>query len=165
MTKLDRELLRQVKLGFVPQPGGQAEPVAGAGPMTAGMVAPMGGAPMDPAMAGGAPMGPAMMGGMPPMPPAGLDPAMAGMVGGGGGMPPEQGGGMTGSSTLTLTVDDLIKLFKVFQKNSGGAPAAPAAPAAAAPSAGGGTDPRLDKIVQLLEAALGQAEGGGFEQQ
>ena len=161
MDKLDRALLAEVKRAFVPQPGGATEPVAGASQMTAGMSAPMGG-PMggDPAAMGG-PMGgdPAAMGGG-ALPPAGLDPAMAGMMG--GGAAPEQG--MTGSSQLNLTVDDLIKLFKVFQRNSGGggAPAAPAAAPAAASAPQGG-DPRIDRLVTILEQALGQGGGGGGE--
>ena len=46
MSKLDTKLLKLVKQGFVPQPGGQAEPVAGASQMTAGMRA-----HVDPSMA------------------------------------------------------------------------------------------------------------------
>ncbi len=157
MTKLNRDLLTLVKQGFVPQPGGAAEPAAGAGPMTAGMAAPMdpgmGGMPPDPGMdpgMGGMPMDPGMGGGMPP---PGLDPAMAGMMGGGM-PPPPPGGEMSGSSTLTLTVDDLIKLFKVFQKNSGPGVAEPVAPAPQS----GGQDPRLDQIINMLQGALGVAE-------
>ena len=147
MSKLNKALLLEVKQAFIPQPG--QDPAAAAG----------GAAPMDPAMAGGgAPMDPAMAGAAPAgMPPPGLDPAMAGMMGGAPG-----GSSMTGSSQLTLTVDDLIKLFKVFQKNSaggggemGGAPAA--APAPQAPP----QDPRVDKILEMLtQAGLGGVEGG-----
>ena len=91
MTRLNRDLLSMVKKGFVPMPGGQTEPVAGASPMTAAMGAPMGGGgmPMDPAMMGGDPA--AMGGGGMPMDPAAMggggmpmDPAA---MGGGGGMP------------------------------------------------------------------------------
>jgi hypothetical protein len=58
---------------------------------------------------------------------------------------------MQGSSMLSLSVDDLIKLFKVFQKNSPGGAAPAAAPAAPAAPAG---DPRLDHIIQLLQGAM-----------
>lgn len=73
------------KRSFVPMPGGQAEPVAGASQMTAGMTQPMGGAPgqppaVDPAT--GQPM---------PAGPAPADPAMMGMTGGGG-MPVDEEG-------------------------------------------------------------------------
>lgn len=154
MTTLDTKLLQQVKQAlakqaFVPMPGGQAEPVAGAGPMTAGMVAPMGdpgmeGMPMDPGM-GGMPMDPGMM------PPPGLDPAMTGMMGGmppGGEMTPPEGGaeGGTPNGTITLTINDLIKLIKVF--NAGGAQEA-AQPQQAA------SDPKLDEIIALLKGSLG----------
>jgi hypothetical protein len=77
---------------------------------------------------------------------------------GGGGAAPEQG--MTGSSQLNLTVDDLIKLFKVFQRNSGGG-GAPAPAPAAAPAAPQGGDQRIDRLVTILEQALGQGGGGG----
>lgn len=145
MQKLNRELLAQVKRAFVAQPGGQGEPVAGASQMTAGMTNPMGGDPSQ-GGGGGAPAGmdPSMMGGGAP---AGMDPAMAGMLGGGAAPQAPQG-----SSTITLTIDDLIKLFKVFQKNSPGGAAPAAAPAApAAP----GSDPKIDHIIELLHGALG----------
>ena len=76
---LDHLLLQRVlsncgstKQAFVPMPGGQSEPVAGASAATAAMGAPMG------APQGGAPQGDPSQGGQPPSP-----------GGGGGGMPPE----------------------------------------------------------------------------
>ena len=68
------------KQAFVPMPGGQAEPVAGASPMTAGMTAPMGSPPQQggPAPGGPAPGGPPMGG-----------PPMAPQMGGGQTVPPE----------------------------------------------------------------------------
>lgn len=77
-AQLDHLLLQQVLAGFgstksafVPMPGGQTEPVAGASPATAALSAPLG------QPQGGAPQG-APQGGQPPSP-----------GGGGGGMPPE----------------------------------------------------------------------------
>jgi len=72
---LNYELLQEVqdgwnKSGFVPMPGGQTEPVAGASPMTAGMGAPVGGAPTGGAPMGGAPPGAA------PAPGGAVDPAL-----------------------------------------------------------------------------------------
>ncbi len=122
MTTLDNAMLAEVlkgfdKLAFVPMPGGQAEPVAGASPMTAGMADPMmdpsggGGMPMDPA-AGGMPMDPAA-GGM-PMGPEGMPPELAGLMGGGEPMPAE--------GQVTLTGPELIELIRVLQggKSEGG---------------------------------------------
>jgi len=130
MEQLNFELLRQVKQAFVPR-GGQAEPVAGASQMTAGMGAPVGGDPnAQPA----------------PMAPSDVDPAMAGMIGGGA---PADPNAPKPQSTMTLTIDDLIKLLKVLGKQEG-------APAAAAPAAQPSGDPRIDHIIQLLHAQMGQ---------
>ena len=69
---LDYSLLQKVKQqfvkkqAFVPMPGGQQEPVAGASPMTAALAA--GG------MGGQPPMNPSMMGGQPPMDPSMMGP-------------------------------------------------------------------------------------------
>ena len=132
MQKLDYKLLNQVKQAFVPQ-GGMAEPVAGSSQMTQGMAAPVGGGG-DPAAQGGDPNAqPA------PMPPSGMDPAMAGMVGGG----EMAAGGPAPSGSSTITIDEMIKLFKLF-KGQEGAPAA-------APAQSG--DPRLDHIITLLQGA------------
>lgn len=169
MKKLDRNLLQEVKLAFVPR-GGMSEPVAGASPMTAGLAAPVGdpnaggGAPQDP-NAGGAPQDPNAGGGMPPeMPPPGLDPAMAGMA---GGMPPDPSAGgdpsagqpapapassdaQAGTSTqITITVDDLLKIMEAAAK--GGGKKSDKAPAAGAAPAGAG-DSRLDEALQLLRS-------------
>lgn len=153
MSKLNMALLREVKTAFVPQPGGQGEPVAGASPMTAAMGAPMGvPAGGDPnAMAGGDPNAMAAGGGMPMMPPAGLDPAMAGMVGGGGAPGAEGGQQMSGTSMINITINDLIKLFKVFQQS-----AQPQAGAAPAPAAAPASDQKLDQVLELLKGALGE---------
>ena len=131
-----------LKKAFVQMPGGQPAGDPAAGGMPPGDPA-AGGAPMDPAMAGidpamaggmpppgdpaagGAPMDPAMAGMDPAMlaamaggvPPTGVDPATAGML---GGMPPVDpaaagaGGAMAGGAgagtpepTLTLTLSQL----------------------------------------------------------
>ena len=129
METLNYDLLKDVKDGFskksfVPMPGGQTEPVAGASAMTAGMTAPMGGdpmaaggAPMDPMAAGGAPMDPMAAGGAPMDPMAaggapmdaaggaGLPPELAGLLGGAGAPGAEQG-------TITLSGDQFIELIK-----------------------------------------------------
>lgn len=147
MEKLDRKLLMQVKRAFVPQ-GGGAEPVAGASQMTAAMGAPVGSPPGggDPNAMGGDPNAqPA------PMPPSGMDPAMAGMVGGGA---PGDPNAPKPQSTMTLTIDDLIKLLKVLGKQPGAEGGAPA-PAAAAPAQQSG-DPRIDHIIELLHAQMGR---------
>lgn len=112
-------------------PGGQGAPAGpGGAPMDPAMA---GGAPMDPAMAGGMPMDPAMAGGMPPemaglppdalaamagggVPPMGVDPATAGMLGGAPADPAASGaaGALAGGAaagapepTLTLTLSQL----------------------------------------------------------
>jgi len=95
----------------------------------------------DPAMAGGDPAAMGMM-----APPPGLDPAMAGMLGGAAPAPAAPGG-MSESSSLTLTIGDLIKLIKLFKDESGGG--APAA-APAAPAAPSQTDQKLDQLISLL---------------
>ena len=81
--KLDRALLQNVLAGFgstkqafVPMPGGQTEPVAGASLATAALGSPMGG-----------PQGAAPQGAAPQGNPQGGQPSSQG--GGGGGMPPE----------------------------------------------------------------------------
>jgi len=80
-------------------------------------------------------------------------------MGGAGAAP---GAGMSGSSQLTLTVDDLIKLFKVFQRNSGAPAAAPAAPAAAPAAAPtGGSDPRVDQMWEIMQGVMGGSGGKG----
>ena len=156
MNKLDYSLLDQVKRGFVQQPGSDPS---------------MGGAPADPSMGGmppgapgagaGAPMDPAMMGGAPgaaPMPPAGLDPAMAGMLGGGA----APGAPTGGPSQFTITMDDLVKLIKLYR--GGPADAVLSAPGQAQPAAQpqsptpSATDSKLDKLTALLESALGGGE-------
>ena len=143
IEKLNYDLLKQVKKGFVQQPG--ADPNAGMGGMPPGG-APMGGDPMaggmpmggDP-MAGGMPMGgDPMAGGMPP---PGLDAAMAGLVGGGapGGEAP------AGPSQITISIDELIKLINMVNKGSGGAPAN-AAPA----PAGADTSELATQVSELV---------------
>jgi len=181
-VKLQAVLDGFTKRAFVPMPGGAAEPVAGASPMTAGMAAPMGGdpaaaggmppvdpatgMPMDPAMAGGAPMDPAMAGGM-PMDPAAMggempmDPAMMDMdpaMMGGGAMP----------GTVTMSIPELIQLIEVVKGGGGGAskPGADTAmggeeggvPGEAKPKKAGGTAAVNEKLDTLL-AALGLGAG------
>ena len=150
MSKLNMSLLQEVKQAFVPQPGGQTEPVAGAGPMTAAEGSPVGGAPAgDPnAAPGGAP------GAMPPAPPPGVDPAMAGMLG--GGAAPAPGPQMQGTSMINISINDLIKLFKVFQQGS-----APAAAPAAAPAPASSSDQKLDRFMQEYGPVLDALKAGG----
>ena len=85
------------------------------------------------------------------MPPPGLDPAMAGMMGGGA-APAAGGSQMSGTSMINITINDLIKLFKVFQQSSQPQAAAPAAAPAPAAAAG---DPKLDEILKILKGAVG----------
>ena len=181
MTKLDRNLLQQVKRGFVPMPGGQGEPVAGFSPMTSGMTNPMGG---DPSQGGGMPpvdpntgmpMDPSMMGGAPGGMPPGGDPSQGGGMppGGdpsqGGGMPPapdpSMGGGMPpappSGSMISLTMPDLIELIKTLKGDGpGGEPK----------KAGGkaGVEAKLDQILQMMGGAPAPApapapQGGGSQ--
>lgn len=142
MRVLDTKLLKLVKQGFVPQPGGQAEPVAGASQMTAGMAAPMG----DPSM-GGMPMDPSMM------PPAGLDPAMAGLLG--GAMPPPGGGtgGSGGPGTMiNMTSEEFLKFLKQIMAIMSNSPAqAPAQPQAPDNT----TNAKLDELIGLMKGAIG----------
>lgn len=154
MRKLDHKLLQLVKQSFVPSGQSQAEPVAGAGPMTAGLANPVGGDPaamgMDPAMAGMDPaamgMDPAMMG----MDPAamGMDPAMMGAA---GAMPPPA----PAAGTITLSVPELIQLVQAF--NGAGGSKKPKMKEEQAPveGAGNSSDAKLDRVIQLLEGALG----------
>jgi len=172
---LDRKLLSKahdsIKQAFVPMPGGQGEPVAGASAMTAAIPAgdpaamaggmPPGGDPAamaggmppggDPAaMAGGMPPPPgmdpaAMAGGMPPgMPPPGGDPAAAAA----GGMPP-------GMDPAAMGIDPaMIEQMMASMGGGGGAPA------------GDGTITMpTSQFLQLLQIMLGKAvegaNGGG----
>ena len=148
MTRLNRDLLSMVKKGFVPMPGGQTEPVAGASPMTAAMGAPMGGGgmPMDPAMMGGGggmPMDPSMMGGDPaamgggmPMDPSmmGGDPAAM------GGDPAAMGGGDPMAGVDPAALQSLLS----------GTPADPAA-MGGDPMAAGGEPTVTIPVSSLLE--------------
>lgn len=120
---LNYNLLKDVQAGFnksafVQMPGKSAQDMGtNAVPMdAAAQMDPNAMAAMDPnAMAGG---------GMPPdaaaMPPPGLDPAMAGMVGAPPPADPAAAG--MGGATITCTLDDLAKFMqKVLAiKNSGG---------------------------------------------
>lgn len=156
MQKLDYELLKSTlqsfqKAAFVPMPGGQAEPVAGAGMATEAMGAPMGdpamgGMPMDPAMAGGDPMAGGMpmdpsMGGMP------MDPAMGGMpmdpaMMGGAPMEPPVG-------QITMSVPEFIQLIQVL---NGGKAEAGAGAEPGTPKRKGGTAEISEKLDLLLSA-------------
>ena len=152
MIKLNQALLKEVKQGFVPQ-GGEQEPVAGAGPMTAGLAG--GGMGGDPNAGGGAP--PGAGGGMPPM-----DPSMQGMP-----PPPPPGAdpnagaqpSQAGSPPITLSIDDFIRILESVAKISGGGKGSKA-PAAGAPAAGAAPgDPRIDHIIGLLHGAMGGGAG------
>jgi len=115
-----RKLLEQKK-AFVPMPGGQGEPVAGAGPMTAAVASGgMGGDPMEPATAGGMPpMDPTMMGGAGGMPPP-MDPAaMGGATVDPAAMPPPPAedpamAGMSPDGNITMPVSQLLSLVQVL---------------------------------------------------
>ena len=182
---LDRDLLTEVKRGFVSMPQGAdpsigAGPVAGGGMLTQGQASPMGGTPqMDPSMAGGMPPTDPSMGGAPPtdpsmggMPPT--DPSMGGMSptdpSAGGGAPPDAGAGapMPGGQ-IVMSTQDLIQLIQALQ--SGGAKAPKAKPAGDAGAAGGGdTNSKLDQIISILggnmvAGAQGGAAGGQPPQQ
>jgi len=171
-AKLDSDLLSEVKQAFVQMPAGAGGPgpVAGGGMMTQAQAGPMG-APM----AGAPPMGPPpggdpMMGGAPPMdpmmggaPPPGGDPMMGGAPPPEGELPPEAmaalagamgGGGQEDGRTITLSVDELIRLIEGIVGATKGkrTAAAPtdAAPEAAAPApdplaalGGGGPAPAM----------------------
>ena len=125
---LDKDLLKRAQLsiqktieleksGFVPMPGGQGEPVAGASPMTAALTAPMGGGmPQgDPA---GIPVDPAT--GMPIDPATGLpaDPAAAGLPADPGIPPPplEPAPAETvpADGMIQMPVSQLIELIQVL---------------------------------------------------
>ena len=163
---LDNESLMEVKRGFVPMPGGQTEPVAGAGMMTAAQAAPMGGMPAggDPAM-GGMPMDPAAMGGMPP----GGDPAMGGMPmdpAAMGGMPMDpaaMGGEMApADGQVSMPFSQLLELIAVLTGGS-----VEKAKAAGGEEGGGETAEGKPKklstgamVAQLYENSMGQSAGG-----
>lgn len=172
---LNLKLLEQVKEGFVPMPGGQTEPVAGASQMTAAMGSPMGGGgapPMDPSMMGGAgapPMDPSMMGGGMPMDPsmmggAGapppMDPSMMGGAGAppppadpaaAGGLPPEMAGMQAGpDGMVTMPVSQLITLIGVLKGGGGDKPeGGAAAPAEAKPK-----KPSSQQLLSEIHAAV-----------
>lgn len=182
MATLDRDMLAKarasIKQAFVPMPGGQSEPVAGASQLTAAIP----GAPQDPAAAGGAPvdpntgmpMDPAMAGGMPPgapvdlamaggMPPgAPVDPAMAGGDPAAAGMPPmdpammEQmmaGGGMPpADGNITMPVSQLLQLIQTLLGQAIGGSDAPGKPAEGgeAKPKKAGTSSKIDAIYQAL---------------
>lgn len=152
MQKLNRQLLADVKQAFVPMPGGQTEPVAGASQLTAAAGAPMGG---DPAAAGGMPPGdPAAMGG---------DPAAMGGDPMAGGMPPMDPAMMAPpAGQVVMSIPEFISVIQAMQ---GMAPAAPteAAPAEAKaekkPASGGKAD-IAGKLDQILAAVSGGAGAG-----
>ncbi len=154
MQYLDHVQLQAVldgfqKKAFVPMPGGQ-QPVAGAGPMTEGMGAPMG----DPAMGGMPPEG------MPPM-----DPAM-------GGMPPEMMGGMPPmdpgmmgppSGSVTMSVPELLQLIEVVKGTASAAPLAAPGEEPALGMPGEEAKPKRTTNAQILEkldGLLGMLGGG-----
>jgi len=177
MSKFDKNLLAKarasVKQAFVPMPGGQGEPVAGASAMTAaipgGDPAAMGMPPGAPAM-GGAPMDPAMAGGMPPGDPAAMgmppgDPAAMGMPPGdpaAAGMPPgmdpammEQlmgGGAPVADGNITMPVSQLLQLIQTLlgQAVSGAPDAVKPTDGGEPKKKGGGTSGKIDAIYQAL---------------
>lgn len=162
-----------LKQAFIQMPGGAqagdpaaggapVDPAAGGAPMDPAMA---GGAPMDPAMAGGAPMDPAMAGMDPAamgMPPMGVDPATAGML---GGMPPPAdpaaaaagalaGGAAAGTPEPTLTLT-LSQLWDVVTKVLGlakkiGANGQGVAPEAAPAPSGVNQDAIKAAVIEAL---------------
>jgi len=155
------------KHAFVPMPGGQAEPVAGASQMTAGMAAPMG----DPAMGGmppeGMPMDPAMGG----MPPEGMPPEAGGMPvdPAAGGMPPEAlppelaalmgGGAEPAPGQISMSVPEFLDLIRVLKGGDAAAPAGEVADPVA-----GAEKPKpkasLQEVNQKLDALMAALGGG-----
>jgi hypothetical protein len=185
MIKLNSDLLALVKKGFVPMPGGMAEPVAGAGMMTAAHipVSPPGGGGMpppggDPAMMGGGmpPPGgdPAMMGGMPPpggdpammggMPPPGGDPAMGGMPPPGG--DPAMGGDPAAAAPgqIVMSPEEFARVLQVVASSGSSGGDDPAAaggdPAAGAKPKKLSTDAKLDLMAQALGVQFPGADAG-----
>lgn len=166
-----------LKQSFVQMPGGQpaGDPAAGGAPADPAVA---GGAPMDPAMAGGdpaamaggAPVDPAMAGMDPAamaamdggMPPMGVDPATAGML---GGMPPVDpaaagaagavaGGAGAGTPEPTLTLS-LSQLWDVVTKVLGlakkiGANGQGIAPESASPSPVANQDAIKAAVIEAL---------------
>ena len=182
MNKLDNNLLKIVKQGFVPT-SDMSEPVMGAGPMTAGLTSGgigaspggdpnAGGMPMDPAMAqGGMPMDPAMQGAAPVDPNAGgaIPPELLAALS--GTMPGGTGGGAApgGPGTITLTVEQLIQLVQAFgnggkKKPAGDTGAGGASVGGAAPDMSGITD-KLDKILQAINPPSAGAPMSGVPPQ
>lgn len=187
METLDKSLLYAVQHGFekqsfVPMPGGQAEPVAGASPMTAGMVAPLGGQAAPPGMdqmagPGGMPQDPAAGG----MPPGGMpaDPAMMGidpMTGqplGGPPMDPAAAGGDpaaapgAGEDPIQMIIDGVVEaltpIIEKATKSSGGGESSASSssePAAPAAEPGGDVQAQILEAVQGTNSLLQQAMGG-----
>lgn len=168
MTNHVDDLKRLLKVAFVPMPGGQGEPVAGAGMMTAGVASGgMGGDPaaMPPGDPGMMPPGdPGMMppgdpAAMPPggdpmaMPPPGGDP-MAGMPP--EGMPPEGDPGMMppdDGGLVQLTGNQLINLIAALK--DGPTSKKPASKEASGGS-GGDVAAKLDRILAHIEGGMGQ---------
>jgi hypothetical protein len=193
METLNKNLLTAVQMGFnkqafVPMPGGQTEPVAGASPMTAGMVAPLGGQAAPPGMdqmagPGGMPQDPAAGGGMPPGGPMPADPAMMGvdpMTGqpmGAPPMDPAAAGGADpaaaagGDDPIQMIIDGVVEaltpIIEKASKSSGGgessaSSSSESSPAPSAePSSGGDVQSQILEAVQGTNALLQQAMGPG----
>lgn len=164
------------KKAFVQMPGGApaGDPAAGGAPMDPAAggapVDPATGAPMDPAAAGaagGAPMDPAagmdpamlasMAGGMPPM---GVDPATAGMLGAPAAPAPDAGAGAGAGGatepTITITIGQLIDLIKKLAGVSKmlGPGVAPEAAAPAQAAAPGSADIKAAVVEALGDMGL-----------
>lgn len=149
---MDNKLLSQIKRAFVPMPGGQHQPVAGASPMTAGMNAPVGpggGPPMDPG--GMPPMDPGGMppmdpGGMPPMDPGGMPPMDPGMM-----PPPEEmlAGGEPPPGQITMSVPEFIELVSILQ----GGIAVKKDKEDKEKQSAGSSDQKLDRLIGALQQA------------
>ncbi len=152
------DLKRLLKVAFVPMPGGQAEPVAGAGMLTAaaasgGIGGGQGAMPPgdpnamppegDPGMM--PPEGdPGMMppGGDPGMMPPG-DPGMLLPPEGDPGMPPGDGG------MVQLTGNQLIDLIAALKDG-------PVSKKPSSSGGAGGVEAKLDRILARIEGGMGQ---------
>ena len=150
------------KKAFVPMPGGQQEPVAGASPATAALAAnqPQGGGP------GGAPPGGAPMAPQQPAPPELLqminDPAVAQMLQQAGvQVDPATGSAMDTQTGQPIPPDQLMMAINEMMTQMGGMPPAEGMEGGGAPmpEEGGGqaaggedsSDPHLDMLIEVRD--------------
>jgi len=159
MNKLDMNLLAAVQAGlqktaFVPMPGGQAEPVAGASAATAAMGAPMGSPPGGaPPEAGGMPPG-----GAGPMPPELMqmlaDPMVQQALNQAGIMIQPDGSAIDGQTGQPIPPEMLMQAVQELMGGAGGAPpgGAPPGPEAMPPEGAPPAEaPEEDPVLVVLE--------------